>query len=331
MPGPNLGLGTPPVSAWWPAGARFAADFVNDRYMRGGANIAAASAYTLVRASAKYAEDSAASWRVFGPNMLARTDRGALIEPAAQNLIANSSFVGAQLSATDMLDGLPTGWDLSKIDGIGVKARIVAIGPWLGLPSITVRLWGSSTVSDAELRGFVWSNLPSNVAAVQGDIFAQNLIIQRVGGSNTNFVSRLRLVERNNAGTYLQHHSIPFTPSALPQRVSSSTTLGSATTARVLGGLEFALSGSFDITLRIAAAQFIKTNRTVPTSPILTTTATASRTADSLTLHLGGGSQTMTAIFDDGSTQSIASTGGDTLIDPAALQRPGLVRIHAGP
>lgn len=97
MTGISLGLGDRQAGVWWPAGARYAADFINGRYMRDGAPITEASALTLTRSSGKWAPDQGGVWHYFGPNTLARTNAGALIEPAGTNLIPNPGLTGAAI------------------------------------------------------------------------------------------------------------------------------------------------------------------------------------------------------------------------------------------
>ena len=324
-----MGLGAGKTAPWWPDGAIYAADFVNDRYMRDGVSIPASEAYSFTRASSKLADDSSGVWHSFAPNVLARTDRGALIEPAGQNLVANSSFSGAQQSLTNALDGLPTGWDSSKIDGIGVNGRIVALDTWLGLPSMTVRLWGNSTIGDAELRPFSWSNQASNVPAVQGDVIAQSVFVQRVGGSNANFVARIRMNERNSAGTYLLHQTSTLVPSDVPERVFASMAVSSPAAAKITGGFAFAFTGTFDVTLRVAAVQ-LDTPLPLPgRSPILTASGPGFQASDNLTLFLPTASASLLVHHAGGSTQALSTGGGHHLLDPAALTQHGLSRILA--
>ena len=96
----NLGiaLGARNPAPWWPEGALYAADFGENRYMAGGAPIAANAAFTLTRASGKRAADSRGKWLAFGANQPARTDLGVLLEPAAENGLPNTALDGAALS-----------------------------------------------------------------------------------------------------------------------------------------------------------------------------------------------------------------------------------------
>lgn len=131
----GVGLGGDTPAAWWPPEAVFAADFVADRYMRGGATIAAPQGFALARASAKMAQDRLGRWRSFPPHSLARTDKGALIEPEEIYYPVNSALIGAVPGVYGAGGALPTDWS-SPVSGTGTFA-IDDIGTWMGLPSIT--------------------------------------------------------------------------------------------------------------------------------------------------------------------------------------------------
>ena len=66
-----LGLMRAP-SVWWPEGACYAADFINNRFMSGGVAIPAASAYSFTRISTRRALTSKGHWQLFGDNMIQR-------------------------------------------------------------------------------------------------------------------------------------------------------------------------------------------------------------------------------------------------------------------
>ena len=96
----KLGLGLALASnsvPWWPAGASFAADFVCDRYMAGGVEVAAATVFSFVRGSNGVASDKAGDSHSFGPDELRLTDKGLLIEPARQNRILQSQSLNAAI------------------------------------------------------------------------------------------------------------------------------------------------------------------------------------------------------------------------------------------
>ena len=325
----NLGiaLGARNPAQWWPEGALYAADFGENRYMADGAPIAANAAFTLTRASGKRAADSRGNWLAFGANQPARTDLGVLLEPAAENGLPNTALEGAALSTTNMLDGLPTGWSRNKIDGTGFAARIVSLDTWLGLPALTVRLWGNSTVGDAQI---VFASIAS-MTAVAGDTILESLFVQRIAGSTNNISPRLRLTEQDAGGIYLNKQLYFFTPQAGATRESRSFTVANAAAARATMVLEFSCSGAFDLTLRIAAPQMVKTAWTNPTSPIIASGSTGSRAADAMVLNLPEEACDVTLSLANGASLMLEGVSGATALDPTQFGAVPLQRAVAMP
>ena len=108
--------------AWWPTGARFAADFINRRAMSNGVQLPLSAVLTMSRASVKRAKSSAGYWTTFAANEPAITDLGMLIEPEATNLIINNtadSGAGILLTGTT-LTALPFGQS-PGLDGLAKR------------------------------------------------------------------------------------------------------------------------------------------------------------------------------------------------------------------
>ena len=315
MLGLSMGLNARQNLPWWPMGAVFAVDFVNDRYMRDGVSIPAAQAYSLVRASSKLADDSNGVWHSFGPNVLARTDKGALIEPAAENFVPNSSMAGAQPSSTNLLDGLPTGWEMNKVDGSNINGQVLGTSTWLGLPCITLRLWGNSTVEDAEIRMMSWENHVDNMPVSQGQSVGQSLLVERIGRSASNVSARFRLTERTATGDYVAKQSWPMILDTA-QRLEAVFSVGAATSVLALSSIEFGFAGSFDITIRLAAPHM---GSDQAGSPILTSTGASSRDADRLTLLLPAESQVVHLKGAPGWEESFPVSDGEFNLSPEAV------------
>jgi hypothetical protein len=108
--------------AWWPSGARFAADFINRRAMSNGVQLPLSAVLTMSRASVKRAKSSTGYWTTFAANEPAITDLGMLIEPEATNLIINNtadSGAGILLTGTT-LTALPFGQS-PGLDGLAKR------------------------------------------------------------------------------------------------------------------------------------------------------------------------------------------------------------------
>jgi hypothetical protein len=108
--------------AWWPSGARFAADFINRRAMSTGVQLPLSAVLSMSRASVKRAKSSTGHWTTFAANEPAITDLGLLIEPEATNLIINNTAdagAGILLTGTT-LTALPFGQS-PGLDGLGKR------------------------------------------------------------------------------------------------------------------------------------------------------------------------------------------------------------------
>ena len=121
---------------WWPENAVYAADFINNRYMRNGAEIDRASAFSFSRSTPKLAEDSKGVWHHFGVDEPAITDRGLLLEPAATNMVPNPTMAGAVRGVVGAGGALPTGWTTTNFSPV----EVLDTGWEDGLPYITLRL-----------------------------------------------------------------------------------------------------------------------------------------------------------------------------------------------
>jgi hypothetical protein len=116
--------------AWWPSGARFAADFINRRAMSNGVQLPLSAVLTLNRASVKRAKTSTGHWTTFAAHEPAITDLGMLVEPEATNLIINNtadSGAGIQLTGST-LTPLPA----SQSPGLDGFAKRVVQGSGAG-------------------------------------------------------------------------------------------------------------------------------------------------------------------------------------------------------
>lgn len=174
--------------AWWPSGARFAADFINRRAMSNGVQLPLSAVLTMSRASVKRAKTSAGTWTTFAANEPAITDQGMLIEPEATNLIINNtadSGAGILLTGTT-LTALPLGqspgldgFGKRVVQGGGTSDSVVRSG--LSVTGGTIYTWSQSfryeggapwirfVFSDNVAHGLhVWLNLATMTAGTTG-------------------------------------------------------------------------------------------------------------------------------------------------------------------
>ena len=161
---------------WWPDGAMYAADFVNNRYMRGGIAIDRASALTFSRNSPKLAQDSNGIWHHFAANEPAITDRGLLLEPQATNMVPNSSMTGAALGVVGAGGALPTGWTREGYDTV----TVTALGDEDGLPYVELRL--QCTNSTSAPRYPLIRLMPTAVPALLGETWTASCFFRKIAG-----------------------------------------------------------------------------------------------------------------------------------------------------
>ena len=303
MLGLNLSASVRPTSAWWTSGAIFAADFVNDRYMRDGVNITRDEALTVTRPSPKLARTVAGQWLSFPPDTLARTDRGASIEPASTNYVQNSTMAGAVPGTPGTA---PTGWTVPT-SANGLTRQIVAVGTSNGLPHIDIRFSGTTTA-----ESFLNINLSSSnqIATLPGDTWTFSCGVALIGGSLAGLIPalacRLRTAVFSAAGSYIgelmNDPTIAFGPGEVLQ--VQAATVANSSARFLLPYLQF-WHGSgvvIDFTLRIRAPQF---EPSALTSPIPTTGSITTRAADAIQTNLPQPAN-IVARYSDGTTDSYA-------------------------
>ncbi len=277
--GPALDLTSRRPGPPWSPDALVAADFPARNGLFEGRNVPVHEAFTVSRSASRLCRGPDGDWATVGPDVPALEPGGLSVEPEATNWVPNGALAGAFASTNDALNGLPTGWDRVRFDGVAIKGRVLETGTWMGLPSITVRLWGESSVDDAEIRGFTWADTASNLVVAHGERVQASVFGRVVGGSLANIDLRQRITERTGAGDFLAKRLASFDLSAT-ERPSHVFTIGHANAGLVLSGIEIGFSGAFDCTLEIAAPHLVVTDQAVPTSPILTSVGPVTRQAD---------------------------------------------------
>ena len=199
---------------------------------------------------------------------------GLLVEEARTNSIANNTGVGAVAGAPGTL---PTNWTWNTAGG--ASTEVVGTGTENGIAYVDVRLFG--TLSSSPSIQFVANTA---IAATTGQTWTESFyckIISLVSGTPD---PRLRIIERSVAGSYLTEGNQSFTPgissaSLIASRFTFTRTLVNALTGYAIPALLFGqASGAIDVTLRIGLPQLEQ--GAFATSPILTSTAAATRSAD---------------------------------------------------
>lgn len=209
--------------------------------------------------------------------------QGASNTGVVTNLIRNSTWQGGGVGT------FPTNVTFNN-NSNGLSASVVAVGTQQNIPTIDVRISGTTSSSAAAILYFEATN---NIAQSASSTYGNSVFIELVGGTNANIANISNDVEeRNSGGTVLatvagdnEYDSLPTTATGL-MRLGTRAVASAATTAFVVPGLTITPSGSsvaIDITLRIAGPQ-LELNTYGVTSLIQTSGSTASRSPDVCTI-----------------------------------------------
>jgi hypothetical protein len=256
----------------------FSRDFAGEKTLNNGTG----PSITFTRASDATYFDADGVLQTAGSNVprfdhdpATGASRGLLIEEARTNSIRNSQAGGA---ATGTPGTAPTNWLLpGSVDGL--TQEIVGTGTENGLAYIDIKYSGTPTAS---LPRFIAFEQNTQVVAAPSQIWTASVYCKLSAGALTN-VSNVRVQNfyydaANVFVDFTQAAEITLTSS--PQQFAHSGTVP-AGAARVRPHLTFSYTNGnpIDITLRIAAPQLEQ--GAFPTSYIPTTTAAATRSADS--------------------------------------------------
>jgi hypothetical protein len=250
----------------------------------------AAAGITFTRASGATYYDATGTMQTAATNAprfdydpVTLAPRGLLIEEQRTNFIRNGSATGASPGAPGTL---PTNW--LQAASSGLQPFVIGTGTESGIPYIDLQFNGTASAGVSS----VYPENATTIAALTGQAWGQSTYIRLVSGSLTN-VSKIELAiqEETSAGGFINlatSGALAVTSAALSgQRYAFLNTLnGGATTAFLQPQLRITfLAGAVSFTLRIGGWQ--QEAGAFATSYIPTTTAAATRAADSATMPVG--------------------------------------------
>jgi hypothetical protein len=171
---------------------------------------------------------------------------------------------------------LPTNWTIPA--AAGLTREIVAIGTENGIDYLDVKLSGTATGTETEIR----FEGATQIVAANGQTWTESVYLKAISQPSPPSSYRLFMIERTSGGATVatalsSNLSITSTLTRFP---FTRTLSGGVTTERIQPSIFISLTNgtAYDFTIRIGWPQMEQGS--VATSPIRTTTAAATRNAD---------------------------------------------------
>jgi hypothetical protein len=255
------------------------------------------------------------------------TSLGLLIEEARTNSIRNSQAGGAVAGVSGTM---PTNWSAATPQH-GLTREIVGTGTVNGLAYIDIKFSGTANATNGN---GVFFETAGAVAATSGQTWTSAVYVGLVGAATGINAFRLLTEETNGSDRLLFTTTTLSGLTASLQRFLATRTFADAATTHARSGVDFSYTNgaAVDFTLRIAAPQLEQ--GAFATSYIPTTTAAATRAADSavVTPISSFYNQSEGTLFAEGMpnlgiTATSACLGG---IGNSASEYIGLFRVTSG-
>lgn len=315
--------------SWTSANSLLSLDLAGNRgYQRSSGSVSPASVLTESRASGKYAADSTGTYSLFGSGVLARTDVGLAYEPFARtNSIRNDSGQGGASGTA------PT--NVSVVSAGGLTFTFGAPTNLNGVDCVPVTVTGTATASSGL---YIQLEVIGVIAATQGQSWANSAFLS-VSGSASAINIGLCWSEYTSGGTgvggIVSAPSLTLAPTSTLVRYAGVAAVQNATTAFIRPQVRFGptVNSTYNFTLYIGWPTLERADLAGPSSassPIRTTSAAVTRSADNVSLTLPASSNTLRYTFDDSSTQTVTVSPGAYTI-PSGLNRTIIRKMEVFP
>lgn len=320
----GIGLTANRAEAWWPAGASYALDFAEQRYMRSGRWIDAASAFSFSRASPAWFSNGAGQWSMADINVPRFTPSGLMIEPARQNVLRNSSMAGASVGTPGVLPNL---WARLRTGSLNDPV-VVDMGQEDGVDYVDFRISGTATgINDVGVY------FDSPVAVAANESYHLSAFAKIVSGSLENMVSAHISSGRYNSGIFVSGGAVIDLRSAFVwvyRNTSDAVPISGVNQLRASFAARVPNMATVDAVVRLGRPQ-LEFGAGRSSSSIVTSGLPATREADNLTVSLPVGSHSLRLVYDDGSEQIMPGSWSGNALVPSSLTRAIVRRLYAVP
>ena len=298
--------------------------------------VTGASLVTFTRASSGTYTDSAGVLQTaatdvprFDHNPTTGESLGLLVEEQRTNSIANNTMVGA-VAGTPGTN--PNFWQYVTVQSNGLTASIVGTGVENGINYIDYRFNGTTVASPA---GCGISCV--NATAATGQTWAASAYWKLAAGTATGITSwQIGIIESTSASAFVTgafySQTAPTSAALITQRpVATRTLSGGATVGLVSCPFFINVAGNtaIDFTIRIGLPQLEQ--GAFATSPILTSTAAATRNASLADLISGAIANNIRSFYVEFSSPAVGTRGVVSINDNTSGERASVLTSGTDP